>query len=105
MRFAPSIDIITALAEAGADLHLYDPQAMEEARSFIKKNVSFHTSLNDALKGCDCACFLTEWAEFLKIDFKKIKKTMRYPLIADGRNMFEKEKLTNLGFKYIGVGR
>ena len=106
MRFAPSIDIVNALLDEGARLCLYDPQAMEEAKKiFRSQKIKFCKSPYEAIKSCDCACFLTEWEEFKKLDFKKIKKLMRLAFIADGRNMFEKDSLINLGFSYIGMGR
>lgn len=106
MRFAPSIGIIETLLKEGAKVTLYDPQARPEAEQIFKKEkVNFCANAYHAVKGCDCVCFLTEWEEFKKIDFKKVKKTMNYPLIADGRNIFDKDKLTKQGFKYIGMGR
>jgi len=111
MRFAPSIDIVDKLLKEGAQLFLYDPQAMREAGDIFsrlegkKKRLHFSGSPYEAVKNCDCVCFLTEWEEFKNLDFKRIKKVMRHLAIADGRNMFDKNKLIKLGFHYIGVGR
>jgi UDPglucose 6-dehydrogenase len=106
MRFAPSIDIINLLREEGAQLSLYDPQAMREAqRVFKDKKIKFAKNPYQAAKNADCICFLTEWNEFKKLDFSKIKQLMHYSLIVDGRNMLDKDKLTKLGFEYIGIGR
>jgi UDPglucose 6-dehydrogenase len=115
MRFAPSVDIVNNLLKEGACLSLYDPQAMEEARkAFWGKNknlcaddkkIKFVDNPYEAIKDCDCVCFLTEWEEFKNLDFNKIKQTMSYPLLADGRNMLDKDKLIQMGFKYIGMGR
>ena len=107
MRFAPAIDIIDNLHREGAKLYLYDPQALSQAKELFKKkkNIFFKQSALDAAKGCDCACFLTEWEEFKNINLSKLKKAMNYPLIADGRNMFGKNKLQRMGFDYIGIGR
>ena len=106
MRFAPSLGIIEFLLAEGASPVLYDPQARKEAEKELKgKKVKFARTPYEAVKGCDCACFLTEWDEFRKLDFKKIKKLMRYPFIADGRNMFDRKKLAKLGFEYISIGR
>lgn len=105
MRFAPSVDIVNYLVREGAKVYLYDPQAKNEASAIFKgKGVKFAKNAYEAVRGADCACFLTEWDEFKNLDFKKIKKTMNYPLIADGRNMFDKKKLIFLGFNYIGLG-
>jgi len=107
MRFAPAIDIIEALIKEGARLILYDPQAQEEAKRIFKPStkITFPKNPYAAVKRCDCVCFLTEWEEFKKLDFEKIKQLMHYPLIADGRNMLDGLKLRQLGFEYIGMGR
>lgn len=106
MRFAPSVDIIDFLLQEGAQLLLYDPQARREAEKVFRgRRMKFARTPYEAVKGCDCACFLTEWDEFRKLDLKKMKKLMRYPLIADGRNMFDRNKLAKYGFEYIGIGR
>lgn len=111
MRFAPSIDIVEALAKEGTQLNLYDPQAMSEAKGIFSvrlgKNpkIKFVNNAYAAVGGADCLCLLTEWEEFRQLDFAKIKKVMRYPFIADGRNIFDKEKLMRMGFKYFGIGR
>jgi len=105
MRFAPSIDIVHYFLKEGAHLRLYDPQAVLEAKAiFNDKRIKFVKNPYDAIKECDCVCVLTEWQEFKKLDFKRVKKSMRYPLLADGRNMFDKEAITQAGFKYIGIG-
>ncbi len=106
LRCAPSLDIINYLLKEEAYLILYDPKANKEAKKFFKsRKIKFAKSVYEAVKSCDCACFLTEWEEFKTLDFKRIKRLMHLPFIADGRNMFDKEKLKNLGFIYIGVGR
>ena len=107
LRFAPSIGIIELLVNEGANLSLYDPQAMAEAKQLFKESsqIVFASDVYQAAKEGDCVCFLTEWDEFKTIDFKKMKKTMNYPLIADGRNMLDKQKIIKLGFEYIGIGR
>ncbi|MFA5101475.1 MAG: UDP-glucose/GDP-mannose dehydrogenase family protein, partial [Candidatus Omnitrophota bacterium] len=106
MRFAPSIDIVNLLIKDGAQVCLYDPEAQDAARSIFKTGkVKFAKNPYEAVTKSDCACVLTEWDEFKSLDFKKVKSLMRYPLIADGRNMFDKAALTAQGFKYIGMGR
>lgn len=106
MRFAPSVDIINVLLEEKAKLFLYDPYAYHEAKKVLPKSkrIKFVKSPYEAVRGCDCVCFLTEWEEFKKLDFRKIKRLMRLAFIADGRNMFDKKKLVDLGFTYVGMG-
>jgi UDPglucose 6-dehydrogenase len=106
MRFAPSVDIVEAFLKEGAYVRVYDPKAKKEAGELFRgKRVEFAGNPYRAVKGCDCVCFLTEWEEFKKLDFKKIKVLTRYHLIADGRNMLDAQKLTKMGFEYIGMGR
>lgn len=106
MRFAPAADIVAAFIHEGAQVSVYDPKAMAEARDmFADASVTFAANPYEAARGADCLCFLTEWQEFKKLDFSKIKSLMRYALIADGRNMFERRCITEAGFEYIGIGR
>ncbi|MFH0877685.1 MAG: UDP-glucose/GDP-mannose dehydrogenase family protein [Candidatus Omnitrophota bacterium] len=104
MRFAPSIDIITALQRHGAKIRATDPQAMSRARGIFKQ-VVFCKDAYEAARGCDCLIVVTEWNEFKEMDFKKIKKLMNQPLVIDGRNMYDPKEMTRLGFKYISMGR
>ena len=98
MRFAPSIDIVNDFVKEGSEVILYDPEAQKEAVGIFKalSRVKFAKGPYEAVSGCDCACFLTEWEEFKKLDLARIKKLMKYPLIADGRNMFDKITITRL---------
>lgn len=106
VRFAPSAHVINYLLREGAKLYLYDPKAMVEAKTiFTDSNINFVDNPYTAIKDSDCVCFLTEWEEFRQLDFIKIKKTMNYSLIADGRNIFESKEMKAMGFEYIGIGR
>ncbi len=104
MRFAPSIDIINSLKEGGAKIKAYDPKAMKKARSIIK-GITFCKDLYEAAKGTDLLAIVTEWHEFEVMDLKKIKKSMKNPVIVDGRNVFNPDKMKKMGFKYISIGR
>ena len=107
MRFAPSVDIIKTFISEGARLYLCDPQSLNEAKKIFKpsEKIKFTKDPYEAVKGCDCLCLLTEWGEFKELDLKRVKKLMQYPLIADGRNMFNKQRISKLGFEYIGIGK
>lgn len=104
MRFAPSIEIIQELQKGGASIQAYDPQAMPRAKS-IFRGVTFSRSAYDAAKNADALILLTEWSEFLNLDWKKIKKLMDQPVIFDGRNAFDPSEMARLGFQYHGIGR
>jgi UDPglucose 6-dehydrogenase len=104
MRFAPSVDIITTLQADGARIRAYDPQAMDRARK-IFSGVKFCRDAYEAARSSDCLIIITEWNEFKELDFKKLKKYLRQPLIIDGRNIYRPGVLRQLGFKYISIGR
>ncbi|UCB56905.1 MAG: UDP-glucose/GDP-mannose dehydrogenase family protein [Candidatus Omnitrophota bacterium] len=104
LRFAPSIDIIRKLQLEGANICAFDPQAMKGARS-IFKDIKFCNDVYEAARGADCLLVLTEWNEFKEIDFKKIKKLLKQPVIIDGRNIYDPEKMKKMRFRYFAVGR
>jgi len=104
MRNAPAVDIIQELQQEGAKVKAYDPKGMPNSRSILPK-VLFSKDPYSLAKDCDCLLFLTEWDEFKNLDFKKIYRQMRHPIIFDGRNMLEQDKLEKLGFEYSGIGR
>lgn len=103
IRNAPSLDIIRALEAQGANVKVYDPQAMTKARSALK-DAKFCKDPYEACKGSDCLLIITEWDEFKELDFTKVKKLLKRPLIIDGRNIYDPKKLSKLGFVYIGIG-
>ncbi|MDO8603619.1 MAG: UDP-glucose/GDP-mannose dehydrogenase family protein [Candidatus Omnitrophota bacterium] len=104
MRFAPSIDIINHLVEAGANIKAYDPKALEKAESVLK-GVTFCKDVYAVAKDSDALLVLTEWQEFKDMDLCRVKKLLKNPLIIDGRNIFDPAKMRKLGFKYISMGR
>ncbi|MCL5438422.1 MAG: UDP-glucose/GDP-mannose dehydrogenase family protein [Patescibacteria group bacterium] len=104
MRDAPSITIIEGLQKNGAQINAYDPVATNNARKIIK-NVNFCKDPYSAAKDCDVLIILTEWNEFRQLDLNRIKKLMKKPVILDGRNIYDPDKLKKAGFVYQGVGR
>lgn len=104
MRFAPSIDIINSLVLSGARIKAYDPHAMEKAKGFLK-GVDFCKDPYETAAESDALLILTEWSEFKTMELKRIKKSLKNPLIIDGRNIFDPAKMRKLGFKYISIGR
>ncbi len=104
MRYAPAIDVIEALQAEGAVVKAFDPQAMREAARLLPK-VKLCKDPYEAARGADCLAILTEWNEFKELDFKRLKKLLRQPLIIDGRNLYDPARMKALGFRYIGVGR
>jgi UDPglucose 6-dehydrogenase len=105
MREAPAIPLVKALVEAGAKVQAYDPEAMKVARGIFSDDVMFMASNYDALKGADCLVIVTEWNEFRRPDFDRIKTLLKTPVIFDGRNLFTPEQMKQQGFTYYSIGR
>jgi len=104
MRYAPAIDVIESLQSEGATIKAFDPQAMNEAAHLVPR-VKLCRDAYEVAHGADCLAILTEWNEFKELDFKRLKKLMRQPLIVDGRNIYDPRTMRKLGFRYLGVGR
>ena len=107
MREAPAITIINDLLKRGAKILAYDPKAIEEAKFYFQDKITYAKNSYDALSNCDCMLLLTEWNEFRRPDFDKIKILLKSPVIFDGRNQYNAERLKEKGFEYyqIGVGK
>ncbi len=104
MRNAPSIDIIQTLQDEGAKIKAFDPHAMENAKKILK-DITYCEDPYTLAKSCDALVLLTEWPQFKNLDFKKIRRLMRQPIIFDGRNLYSHKNLAHLGFEYYGMGR
>jgi UDPglucose 6-dehydrogenase len=104
IRDAPSIDIIKSLKTKGAKIKVYDPKAMDNMKK-IFPDITYCSDIETVAKDSDCLVFLTEWGEFKNVDLPKIKTLMTQPIIIDGRNIFDLEKMKELGFIYKSVGR
>ncbi len=105
MREAPAITIANELVRAGAQVKAFDPVAMENARKVLENRVEFAESAFEALEGADALVLVTEWNEFRHVDFAKVKKALKSPVIFDGRNIYNPAQLKELGFTYYGIGR
>ena len=105
MREAPAIPLIEALLAAGARVQAYDPEAVTVARGIFGKRITYSPSNYDALKGADALAIVTEWNEFRRPDFARMRTLMRSPIIFDGRNLFTPEQMTQNGFTYYSIGR
>jgi UDPglucose 6-dehydrogenase len=105
IREAPSLVVIEELLKCGASIAAYDPEAIENVRKLYDGKVMFVASQYDALVEADALIIVTEWNEFRNPDFERIKRTLKEPLIFDGRNVYDLEKMKKLGFKYFSIGR
>lgn len=106
MRKAVAVEIILLLLKEGAQVSVYDPEAMGNAKKEdFAKDVEFSSDVYSALEGADCLTLVTEWEDFSNLDWEKVKNLMRGNLVADGRNFYESKELRDRGFEYIGMGR
>lgn len=105
MREAPSITIINELLKRGAKIQCYDPKAIETAREIFKEQITYAKNSYEALNNADALLLLTEWNEFRRPDFDKIKSLLKQPVIFDGRNQYNQEKLIEQGFEYYSIGK
>jgi UDPglucose 6-dehydrogenase len=104
MRDAKSIEIIESLLSKGAKVKAFDPVSMEKAKRIIP-DVDYTENAYGAADGADALILVTEWREFVSLDMERIRKKMKAAVIFDGRNIYDHEKLKNLGFEYHGMGR
>jgi UDPglucose 6-dehydrogenase len=104
IRDAPAIEIIHLLQNEGALVRAYDPQAMENAAKALSKVELCETPYAVA-ENADALLLATQWNEFTQLDFSRIYKSMRTPVLLDGRNLWDAESLKKMGFKYYGMGR
>ena len=105
MREAPALILIQKLLEAGCKVRAYDPAAMNECRRRLGDVIYYATDLYDAALDADALLLLTEWKEFRLPSWAVIKKTMKNPLILDGRNIYDKKEMTEMGFTYYCIGQ
>ena len=105
MREAPAITIINALLERGAKVQAYDPKAYDCAEFYFKDTIKYCKSSYDALEQADAMLLLTEWNEFRRPDFDRIKSLMKTPVIFDGRNQYDGNRLIERGFEYSCIGK
>jgi len=104
VRYSPAIALIKQLLTEGAVVRAYDPKAMEKAREALPSLVCCQNPYEVA-SGADALVVATEWREFESLDLMQVKGMMQRPLILDGRNLFDREKMRSMGFEYLGVGR
>ncbi len=104
LREAPSMTLIPALLAKGAKLRAYDPVAMKKAKNIFRK-IKYCASPYEAAKGADAILILTDWNEFKQVDFQKLNSLVKFPIIVDGRNLYEPKEMAEKGFIYWGMGR
>jgi len=105
VRESPALVLAEQLLEAGARVRAHDPAAMQSARRQLGERVTYAATAYDALEGAAALVIVTEWLEYRNPDFGRIKKVLSRPLIVDGRNLYDPQRLAKLGFVYESIGR
>lgn len=105
IREAPAIDVIRELTESGAHVKAYDPEAMENMKGIFTEGVAFVNNMYDALNDADALAIITEWNVFRMPDYDEMSKRMKARVIFDGRNVYDKDEMQQLGFTYESIGR
>ncbi len=105
MRDAPALNLIEQLNRLGAKVKAYDPIVSQTGISHGLSNVIIETNPEMLADGCDALVLVTDWQEFLKLDYSKMAKLMNNPVMIDGRNFLEREAVESAGFRFVGIGR
>jgi UDPglucose 6-dehydrogenase len=104
IRFAPAIDLIHALLKEGAVVRAYDPEAVEKARVVLTQ-IEYGKDAYEAAEGAEALLIATEWEQFRKLDWGRVRDSMVRPLILDGRNLLSGKEMKGHGFEYYSMGR
>jgi UDPglucose 6-dehydrogenase len=105
VRESPALVLVEELLEAGARVQVHDPAAMETAAHQLGTRVAYAAHAFDALAGADALAIVTEWLEYRNPDFAKMKQLLQRPVIVDGRNLYDPQRMARLGFTYDSIGR
>ena len=105
MRESPSLPLIDALLEAGATVVAHDPAAMHEAERRLGARITYASGNYEALDGADALVIVTDWNAYRFPDFARIRAALASPVVVDGRNLYDPEKMRALGFTYRSIGR
>jgi UDPglucose 6-dehydrogenase len=104
MRDSPAIPIIKGLQERGASVRAYDPQAMKNSKAFLT-DLTYCDDAYSTAEGADALVLATEWNEFRALNFDRIRKALRRPVLIDLRNVYDPQRMRAHGFEYSSVGR
>jgi UDPglucose 6-dehydrogenase len=105
MRESPTIPLIEGLLAAGARVQTHDPKATDSARQIFEDRVMYAADPYSAAHGADALVVMTEWLLYRNPDFERVRRLLRRPLLIDGRNLYEPDRMATLGFEYHGIGR
>jgi UDPglucose 6-dehydrogenase len=105
IREAPALVLVDWLLAQGATVQVHDPEAMDNVRAVYGDKLTYCTRLMKALDGADALAIMTEWGDYQRPDFAEMAKRLRTPVVFDGRNLYEPERMKSYGFSYYSIGR
>ncbi|MFT6128922.1 MAG: UDPglucose 6-dehydrogenase [Neolewinella sp.] len=105
IREAPALYTIDRLLAAGATIRVFDPEAMDNVRALYGDKVTFCEDQYEAIRGADCLAVMTEWGMFRTPDFNHMKTLLTAPVVFDGRNLYDVDRMKETGFLYDSIGR
>jgi UDPglucose 6-dehydrogenase len=107
IRESPAMDMVEMLLAEGCAIAAYDPAAMKRAQEELPQSgqLSYAENAYAAAAGADAVLVLTDWSEFRELDLARLARAMRYPIMVDGRNLFDPAAMQEMGFTYISIGR
>ena len=105
IREAPSLYMIDALTEAGAEVCAFDPEAMENVKTVMGDKIEYASSVYNALENADALLIATEWSLFRSPNFSIVSEKLKEKVIFDGRNLYDPKDMNELGYHYESIGR
>jgi UDPglucose 6-dehydrogenase len=107
IRESPAIDLVEMFLAEGCTVVAYDPAAMARAESKLPRSsyMRYANGVEEAAAGADALLILTDWQEFARLDLAQLHSLMRYPIIVDGRNLYDPQQMIDSGFTYLSIGR
>ncbi len=105
IRESPALSIVQCLLQEGSHITAYDPAAMDRTREVLRDTIAYAASPYEAARNADALLILTEWEEFANLDLKRMREELKYPIVIDGRNLYDPEAMAAQGFTYFSVGR
>ena len=105
MRESPALGVVELLLYEGCEIRAYDPAAMEHARRLLPAQVGYAANPYEAATGADALLILNDWKEFATMELERLRKVMAYPIVVDGRNLYDPAAMSAAGFTYYSIGR
>jgi len=105
IRESPAVLLVQTLLQEGCKIAAYDPAAQERAKEVLNSSIEYASDAYEAARGADALLILTEWDEFASLDLDRLHRELKYPIVIDGRNLYDPEAMAAHGFTYYSVGR